>query len=395
MNYGITPQGFIRKPFNVILQELVQTAQSGEYFGNEIDLSPESPLGALVHLIAWAIDRQWQLAEDVYYSMWLSTAEGVHLDRVCKLGFVSRRPATYATVVLRFYGEPGAEVPAKTQAETAQNIVFETISDAVITNVGYVDVLARCTVPGTIGIVQSGMINSIKTPLPGVDSVINPQASWGGKDIESDYELVERYQQLPAATGSSVQSIISALQSTVGVISATVFENTGNVTDSNGLPPKSVECIVQGGADQDVARTIFTKKAAGIATHGSEEIQIVDDKGIDRLIKFSRPQNINVYVRYEIQTNQEWSDDNIIIIKRNAIKYIGGVDDNYTEYGGVGISNTVYIWKLIAVQQEIVGVNSISVKIGKTYPPSQSNNLTFLPRERAWTDINKIEVVKI
>jgi uncharacterized phage protein gp47/JayE len=395
MNYGITPQGFIRKPFNVILQELVQTAQSGEYFGNEIDLSPESPLGALVHLIAWAIDRQWQLAEDVYYSMWLSTAEGVHLDRVCKLGFVSRRPATYATVVLRFYGEPGAEVPAKTQAETAQNIVFETISDAVITNVGYVDVLARCTVPGTIGIVQSGMINSIKTPLPGVDSVINLQASWGGKDIESDYELVERYQQLPAATGSSVQSIISALQSTVGVISATVFENTGNVTDSNGLPPKSVECIVQGGADQDVARTIFTKKAAGIATHGSEEIQIVDDKGIDRLIKFSRPQNINVYVQYKIQTNQEWSDDNIIIIKRNAIKYIGGVDDNNTEYGGVGISNTVYIWKLIAVQQEIVGVNSISVKIGKTYPPSQSNNLTFLPRERAWTDINKIEVVKI
>lgn len=395
MNYGITPQGFIRKPFNVILQELVQTAQSGEYFGSEIDLSPESPLGALVHLMALAIDRQWQLAEDVYYSMWLSTAEGVHLDRVCKLGFVSRRPATYATVMLRFYGEPGSEIPAKTQAETAQNIVFETINDAVIASEGYVDVLARCALPGTVGIVQSGMINSIKTPLPGVDSVINLQASFGGKDIESDYELVERYQQLPAATGSSVHSLISALKNTEGVISATVFENTGNVVDSNGLPPNSIVCIVQGGADQDIARTIFTKKAAGIATHGSEEIQIVDEYGIDRLIRFSRPLNINVYVRYEIQTNQEWSDDNIIVIKRNAIKYIGGVDDNNVEHSGVGIANTVYIWKLIAMQQEIVGISSINVKIGKTYPPSQLDNLTFLPLERAWTDINKIEVVKI
>lgn len=395
MNYGITPQGFVRKPFNIIMQELVQTAQSGEYFGSDIDLSPESPLGALVHLMAWAIDRQWQLAEDVYYSMWLSTAEGVHLDRVCKLGFVSRRPATYATVILRFSGEPGSEVPAKTQAETAQNIVFETINDAVITSEGYVDVMAKCIVPGTIGIVQSGMINSIKTPIPGVDSVINQQASSGGKDIESDYELVERYQQLPASTGSSLQSLISALKNTEGVISATVFENTGNTVDANGLPPKSVECIVQGGTDQDVARTIFTKKAAGIATHGSEEIQIVDGYCIDRLIRFSRPQNIIIYVRYEIQTNQEWSDDNIINMKRNAIKYIGGVDDNNVEHSGVGIANAVYIWKLIAVQQGIAGIDSITVKIGKTYPPTQSNNLTFLPRERAWTDINKIEVVKI
>lgn len=395
MNYGITPQGFIRKPFEVILEGIIQTAQSGEFFGSEIDLSPESPLGALVNLMAWAIDRQWQLAEDVYYSMWLSTAEGVHLDRVCKLGFVSRRPATYATAILRFIGEPGAEIPAKTQAETAQNVVFETLDDAIITSEGFVDVMARCTVLGTIGIVQSGMINSIKTPLPGVDSVINQQASWGGKDIESDHELVERYQQLPAATGSSIQSLIAALANTEGVVSVMVFENTGNVEDSNGLPPKSIECIVQGGTDENIARVIFAKKAAGIATHGSEEIQIVDDKGIERLIKFSRPQNVNVYVSYEIQVNSKWSDDSIIVMKRNAIKYIGGVDDNNIEHSGVGISNTIYIWKLIAVQQEIIGVDTITVKIGRTYPPSQSINLAFLPRERAWTDNNKIEVVKI
>lgn len=393
MIYGITEQGFVRKPYQTILEELSEQALSGEYFGAEADLSDDSPLGVFIKLMAWAIDRQWQTAEDVYYAMWLSTSEGVSLDRVTKLGFVSRQPAAYADVTLRFTGTAGSPIPAGTQTETVQNVVFETVVDTVVSGEGTVDVLARCMEAGTVGLVASGMITFIKTPVSGVDDVTNPSPSSGGRNIESDYELVERYSNLPAATGSSVPALYAALMNVESVVAATVFENTGNATDSNGLPPKSIEAVVQGGDDTDVAEMIFEKKAGGIDTHGSEEVVIIDNQGIERTILFSRPENVNVYVIYEIETNDEWSEDNEIVMKRKAVEYIGGIDDLFVEHEGVGISETVYAWKLIASQSAIPGIDSISVRLGTAPAPAGSDNIDFLPRQRAWSDTSMISVV--
>lgn len=393
MTYGITPQGFVRKPYDVIEREIQDQARSGEYFGSDIDLSDESPLGAEIKLKAWAIDRQWQLAEGVYYSTRRSTAEGVDLDRVVKLGFITRQAASYALVSLQFSGDIGSPIPAGTQAETAKNIVYKTLTDAVISESGTVVVTAQCISKGIIGNVPNGMINSIKTPLPGVNEVTNTSLLSPGQEIESDFDVDERYDNLPAATGSSVPALYSALLNVAGVISAMVFENTGNDIDSNGLPPKSIEAVVQGGVDIQIAETIFSKKAGGIDMHGSQEVLIIDNQGIQRTIKFSRPENIDVFVEYQITTNSDWDDENIPVMKRNAIKYIGGVDDLFVEYGGVGISKSVFAWKLIAAQSEISGIESISVLIGKVSPPVITDKLDFLPREKPYTDPSKISVV--
>lgn len=393
MNYGITQNGFIRKPYQTILEELSEQALSGKYFGADADLSDNSPLGVFIKLMAWAIDRQWQTIEDVYYSLWLSTAEGVNLDRIAKLGFVSRQPATYATVILRFSGIPLSAIPSGTQAETAQHVVFETVIDAVIGSQGYVDVMARCIEAGTIGLVASNMITTIKTPIEGVDEVTNPSPSSGGRNIESDYELVERYSNLPSATGSSIPALYAALMNIESVIAVKIFENSGNAIDANMLPPKSIEVVIQGGNNEDIAQIIYNKKPGGIDTHGSIEVAIIDEQGIERIVRFSRPENVNVYVIYEIETNNEWSNDNINIIKRNAVIYIGGIDDLLIEHEGVGIAKTVYAWKLIAAQSGILGIDAINIKLGTSPSPTESNNIDFLPRQRAWTDASMISVV--
>ena len=53
MTYGITEQGFVRKPYTVILSEAQGKARV--LFGSDIDLSETSPDGMWVMLMSWAI----------------------------------------------------------------------------------------------------------------------------------------------------------------------------------------------------------------------------------------------------------------------------------------------------------------------------------------------------
>lgn len=381
MNYGITPQGFIRKPYSVILQELQDQARLGDYFGPDIDLSDASPVGIRIKLDAWAIDRQWALAEEVYYSLWINTAEGVSLDRVVNLGFVSRDPAQYAIVVLEFEGLEGSVIPIGSQAETAQNIVFETIEEKTIDASGIVHIYAQCTQSGTTGNVPAASITSIKTPIPGVDSVINPAAASGGRPRESDPELRSSYEDLPASTGSSIDAIWGIVSGLPGVTNVIASENTGNTEDANGLPPRSIQVVVNGGIDTDIANAIFTKKSAGIETFGSTLVVVIDSQGFSHNIRFTRPTAASVYVTYEVAANSEWSADSIAIMKRKAITYIGGIDDQSVEYNGVGIGGRIAAWKLIAIQSDIGGINNLTVKLGRAPDPTDSENLTFLISE--------------
>ncbi len=381
MNYGITPQGFIRKPYSVILQELQDQARLGDYFGPDIDLSDASPVGIRIKLDAWAIDRQWALAEEVYYSLWINTAEGVSLDRVARLGFVSRDPAQHAIVLLEYAGIAGSTIPLGSQAETSQNIVFETIEEKTIGESGIVQVYAQCTQAGTEGNVPAGVITSIKTPITGVDSVTNPLGASGGRPRETDAEVRANYEDLPASTGSSIDAIRGAVSGIAGVMNVIALENTTNVEDANGIPPRSIEVIVNGGLDEAIAQMIFSKKSSGVETYGTSLVVVTDSQGLPHDIRFSRPAPIDVYIIYEITSNSDWISDNIVSMKRNAVAYVGGVDDLLIQHPGLGNGGTVLAWKLAAIQSGISGIENISVKLGRAPEPAESDNLEFLARE--------------
>lgn len=389
MIYGITEQGFVRKPYTVILEESQQKARA--IFGNDIDLSDTSPDGMWIKLMCWKEDRQWQLAEDSYYSNFMSTSTGVNLDRNVKFGFLSRRGKTYAEVELLFSGAEGVSIPAGTLAETSGNIVFSTISDGIIA-AGHALIVARCQVSGTTGMISADSITTIKTPISGIESVTNPESSYNGYGRETDAELKERYQSLPSSTGSSCDALRVALSNLPGVSSSMVFENTSQEIDTNGLPPNSVEAVVTGGDEPSIATTVNKKKPAGIEPYGNTTRYITDSQGLTKRIRFSRPNLIDVYVIYTISINEKWGSANIPIMIRNAIKYIGGVDDLLNEYGGVGIGQTIQQWKLTAIQSLVGGIDSIDVTLGKSSDPTGRSNLTFAPREIARTSYEKIIV---
>ena len=76
--YGVTPQGFIVKPFQQILSDAFARAQLS--FGPDIDLRSTSSIRKLIELGCLDAGLLWMALDDVYHSGFTSTAVGDALD---------------------------------------------------------------------------------------------------------------------------------------------------------------------------------------------------------------------------------------------------------------------------------------------------------------------------
>ncbi len=322
MSYGVTPAGFIRKSYDTLLSEMQTKAQSAEFFGESIDLSDENPIGAEIKLMAWALSNQWQLAEDVYYSFDIDVAEGVSLNRLVALGQVKRKDGQPVGGYLCFTGDPQSPISKGTQAETEQGVIFETIVFGATNDEGVALIATKCLEVGVAGNVPAGSINKIKTPVAGILTVTNPSGFTDGRSVESDYELKERYRSTQLASGSALAAIRAGVLNISGVTQAIGYENIENYVDANGLPAGAIELIVSGGDDDTIAKIILSQKPAGINTFGNISRTVMDTQEKEHIIKFSRPEEIQGYIRYVLSVNSEFDPEYEATIKSTAVEFI-------------------------------------------------------------------------
>jgi uncharacterized phage protein gp47/JayE len=375
MSYGTTPQGFIRKPYSVILSELQEEARSGDYFGPDIDLSDANFVGVLLKLMAWALDRQWQRMEDAYYAIDIDAAEGVALNRLVALGLISRSDAQYAITDLLFEGDPDTPIPAGTQVETDQNVVFSTVSFVKTDTEGIAAVQATCTEAGDIGNVPENSINNIKNPVSGITSVTNTVDAIGGRGIETDPELRVRYKSISLSSGSSLDAIISRVNLLPSIEEVVGFENTFNY-EHNSLPPNSIEIVVRGGLVSDIANAIFSKKPAGIYTHGDISHEIIDTQGKTHIIKFSRPEELNIYIRAILTTEYVFNGNKEALIRQAIISHIDSLS----------IGTSVYDWRISSLLVEIDGLINVDVFMGISELDISYNSIDATPRQNITVD---------
>ncbi len=380
--YGVTAQGFVRKPYTVVLQELQDQARSGEYFGSDVDLSDANYIGPEIKLKAWAIARQWELAEEVYYSFDMDNAEGAALNRLLKLGLTERKDKEYATVDLLFTGEAGSPIAIGSQAETELGILFETLALVEIGESGQVTVQAQCMLSGTDGNVGAGSITKIKTPIPGVDSVTNPSAAEGGRGIETDAAARARYYESPASSGSALDSIIADIAELDAVEDVIGNENTGTEEDENGLPPNSFEIIVYGGTDVDIAQLIYKKKGAGVSTHGNTSYTITDSKGKTHKILYSRPVITLIWVKFILETNSDWSTNQESTIKQYAVDFINALRTG----------NDVYAWKIAALLAGVSGLEKATALLGLASGSTTREKIDLTIRQKPSTELASISI---
>ena len=125
---GLTPDGFVVKrtpELKLDLEELITG-----FFG-PVNLNDSSVFGQLIGLTVEQQTIFWELLQEVYWSQYPSSAQGVNLDRVVSLNGVTRLTAASTTVQAVVSGSAGTLLSAGRLASNSQTSDQYRLTDSV------------------------------------------------------------------------------------------------------------------------------------------------------------------------------------------------------------------------------------------------------------------------
>ena len=393
MSWGLTKDGFHRPGYNDLLDGLEIRAR--ELFGSTIDLSVRSPLGIFCRIYAWIGSKIWQTAESVYLSAYADTATGQSLFRLGSNIGITPLPAQKATGMLSLTGTPKAEVPAGLLYATQDKVQFVGMQDTTLDADGKGMVPVQAVLAGVTGNVAAGTVTRIATPHISLDEVTNASAMTGGHEKETEEQFRDRYfAVLNGAGGVNADAIRAAILEVEHVTACIVLENDTDTATSDGMPAHSVECIVYGGENADIAQAIYKKKAAGIITYGSTAVSITDASGQTKAIRLSRPTARNVWVKVDqliVDADQFPSDGDTQIV--NAVLNFIGADSGSVSSDGLTIGENVRYTRLFAPINAVPGVLDYELSISSDGQTYGRDNITVDKRSKAVTAAGKVTVI--
>ena len=290
---------------------------------------------------------------------------------------------------LTFTGEIGTEVRKGYLAETVAGQQYITLQSGVILD-GSITLPASAVVAGPDGNTDAGTITIITNPKTGITSVSNAASFEGGRNTETDDEFRARYYvSTDFAGGVNLDAIIAAIYENVeAVIAVTGEENDTDETNASGLPPHSIELVVYGGLDEEIAKSIHRRKGAGIQTYGNVTVPVVDAAGNIKNICFSRPAPVNVWVKvFNLQTDNTFPLDGIEQIKQRLAEYIGS-----DTRGGLNIGQNVICVALPTEVFKVQGVVDFDLQISSDGETYSWKNITIAAREKAVTNEDMVVV---
>lgn len=439
MAYGLLSTGFVMPTLDELIEE--QYAEMRAAYGDSVDLTAASPLGQLSVINAEREFKIWQGMQAVHKAFDPDSATGASLESVSAITGTVRDFAAPSEVTGTFTGTPATVLTAGRVASVAgTGKRFATLADATIaaatawaastayaaaarrTNGGNIyEVTVAGTsaasggptgtgttiVDGTVtwkylgagtGFVDAAMeseedgpivatartLTVIETPAAGWSGVINNLDAELGVDEETDPSLrLKREDELRAGGNAAIESVRAQLLKVDDVKQVTVFENITNVTDADGLPPHSIECLVQGGADAAILKAVFLAAAGGIEAHGTTSGTVTDSQGIAHTVKFTRPSEINI-----------WIIANLVI---NSNEYpLDGADQiktKLTTYGSAQkTGKNVVASALEAECFKVSGVLEASCLIATSNPPTLRTTIAISLRQLMKFDTSRITV---
>lgn len=239
----------------------------------------------------------------------------------------------------------------------------------------------------------AGTITTIVTPVAGLNSVNNFTDVTVGDFNQSDDDYRLRLFQEPRRLGGGSLEAIKAriLNEVEDVIAVKAFENhTIDDPDIHGRPTKSIEILVEGGADVDIAEELWKVKGGGIETYGTDFEDITDSQESIRRIYFSRPVPIYIWLKITITTDpSEYPLDGDTKIKENVV--LKGRET-------FGIGDDIIIQQFYCPIYEVPGVETALIEVQKTSdltPPVSyvTTNLTIDDDEVPLFDTTRVQVI--
>lgn len=238
----------------------------------------------------------------------------------------------------------------------------------------------------------NGAISDITKGVTGLTKVENVGTYVAGRDEETDTEYRQSYlDKIFTHSSRMVDSIRSAiLNNCQGVTAIAVYENDTNDYDEYGRYPHSIEVVVDGGDETEIAQQILNTKAGGISTYGSVEVTLAGEYEEELTIRFNRPTYVYLWIHCEITVAQNST------LPTNYADLIRDVIVEAVE--GLACGDDVIPQNLFlpGIYSSVYGIDYVEITMGTgASKPDEytERNIYATVRERAVTDESMIEVV--
>lgn len=228
-------------------------------------------------------------------------------------------------------------------------------------------------------------VNYINTNYDGWFSVSNESETYVGRDYETASEVRQRYASAVFRNSIGMkESIKAALLELQDVTSVTIYENRTDET-VDGLKPHSFQAIVFGGDEEAIARTILNVAPLGIDTNGDICVRIEDSEGAEQDVCFSRPHEVQIYVKVVIK---EYNEE---ILPGDAIDKIKNIV--VEQIGKLSMGNDVIYQRLLGpIYSGVDGISYIKCSVSKDGQTYKQENISIERSELAVTKLANVTV---
>ena len=314
----ITAYGVINVDVSEIKSEVENEFKA--IFGNDLDISPETPQGRLIE--AETFFRAQILEALAYLSNQINPNEstGQYLDSLSALTGCYRNGATRSSVMATLTGVAGTIIPANSEATTLNNDVFYLENSVTIGETGSVEGRFLSKEKGAIPC-GAGELTTISSAVPGWETVTNASSANLGSEIESDEELRKRRRNTLYNGRSLPGDIISGLSAIENIESVYLLVNNGTKdleTRGVTIAPNTLYTCVLGGDNSEIAKALYMRNSAGCGYAGNTSVVVNDPwSNYNYTVKFNRPTIKYVDVKVYLQKDTGTGDVTNAVI--NAI----------------------------------------------------------------------------
>lgn len=322
-------------------------------------------------------------------------ATGRWQDGIGRIYFMDRISAQGTVVTAQCVGLVGTIIPAGSTAIDVNGYIYATSDPATIPTSGTVDVQFTCQTTGPIAC-GIGELNQIYRAVPGWDAINNAAPGVVGVDVESRIAFETRRKQSVARNARNQDgATLAALLATTNVLDAYVWSNrTGAVvikgTTNVSVAAHSIWICVYGGADADVAESIFNTYNPGCNFNGSTTFTIYDSENYEPpypsyIMQWQKATPTRVYFKVTLDSSLNPPSD-ITAQVRTMIQSVfnGNYDGIVKARIGATINAGKYYAPVISISPDTVGILSLEVSLdGVTFTPSVTMGINQVPTIQA------------
>lgn len=367
----LTNRGVIVPDTSTVLTDVQNEFKA--LLGGDLDVSPETPQGRLIELIARCRVFVVQTAAASSNVFNLNKANGFGLDDLGSLFLLSRNPATYTTTTVELSGVNGTIVPEGTRLQTTGGDIFVLTENYTIGS--EFDATFRAEKKGVVPC-PVGTLTIILDAVNGLESAVNHGNPSLGTELESDSEFRQRIRNSLNVNSIAVLSAIKAnLEELDGVSGTYLYDNYSDsavTVDDITVPAHSILAVVDGGEDSEIAKVLYDKKTVGTGycgTSADPNIEIVEEDVVDPnygtiyKVRFARPSKTNIIVDIMVDRKDYTGSDLKVDIKQAILDWSEGKND---EVDGIKIGTPISPFEIsAAVSNTIPEIFIRDVKIAK------------------------------